>query len=56
MAVLPANVGSGYVTGRLIQAVLDGSDPDDKPDGIPIARALEEHKRLWDELSTKKDK
>ena len=39
MGVLPANVGSGYVTGRLIQAVLDGSDPDDKPDGIPIAGA-----------------
>ena len=31
---LPANVGFGRVTGRLIRAVLDGpSDADTEPDG-----------------------
>ena len=37
---LPANVGFGRVTGRLIRAVLDGpSDPDTEPDGVPIEGA-----------------
>ena len=37
---LPANVGYGRVTGRLIRALLDStSDPDNEPDGIPIVNA-----------------
>ena len=37
---LPANVGFGRVTGRLIRAILDGpSDPDTEPDGVPIEGA-----------------
>lgn len=37
---LPANVGFGRVTGRLIRAVLDGpSDPDTEPDGVPLRHA-----------------
>ena len=38
--VMPANVGYGRVTGRLIRAVLDGpEDTDNDPDGIPISNA-----------------
>ena len=37
---LPANVGFGRVTGRLIRAILDDSrDPDTEPDGVPIEGA-----------------
>ena len=37
---LPANVGFGRVTGRLIRAILDGPiDPDTEPDGVPIEGA-----------------
>ena len=37
---LPANVGFGRVTGRLIRAILDGpSDADTDPDGVPIEGA-----------------
>lgn len=36
---LPANVGSGLITGRLIRAVLDGVDVDRDPDGVPIEGA-----------------
>ena len=37
---LPANVGFGWVTGRLIRAILDGPiDPDTEPDGVPIEGA-----------------
>ena len=37
---LPANVGFGRVTGRLIRAILDGPiDPDAEPDGVPIEGA-----------------
>ena len=33
---LPANVGFGRVTGRLIRAILDDPiDPDREPDGVP---------------------
>ena len=37
---LPANVGFGRVTGRLIRAILDSpSDADTDPDGVPIEGA-----------------
>ena len=37
---LPANVGFGRVTGRLIRAILDSPiDPDTEPDGVPIEGA-----------------
>ena len=36
---LPANVGFGRVTGRLIRAILDGGDADTDPDGVPIEGA-----------------
>lgn len=37
---LPANVGFGRVTGRLIRAILDNPiDPDTEPDGVPIEGA-----------------
>ena len=37
---LPANVGFGRVTGRLIRAILDGpNDADTDPDGVPIEGA-----------------
>ena len=37
---LPANVGFGRVTGRLIRAILDGpNDADTDPDGVPIKGA-----------------
>ena len=37
---LPANVGFGRVTGRLIRAILDSpSDADTDPDGVPIKGA-----------------
>lgn len=36
---MPSGVQYGRVTGRLIRAVLDGSDGDESPDGAPIPGA-----------------
>ena len=36
---MPSGVQYGRVTGRLIRAVLDGSDGDESPDGVPIPGA-----------------
>ncbi len=33
---LPGELSYGHVTGRFLQAVADGADPDRNPDGIPV--------------------
>ena len=34
---LPSNIGYCAITGHFIRAVLDGSDPGNEPDGVPVA-------------------
>ena len=33
---LPANVGTGLITGRFIRAIVDSNDDDRDPDGVPL--------------------
>lgn len=36
---LPSNISYGYVVGRFLEAVGDGSDPDRNPDAVPVVGA-----------------